>query len=130
MLQCGIPLLGPDPVSVLRLCTRLSGPAPAHTADSEKLRAECKSVRISDQLVTRRRRRVLKSLIAGAQATCACPQSAWCRGDLAPEFLGSGCIVAKQEAIRRSTVKFEQFSFGKIRINGIEYGYDIVIDQG
>ena len=27
-------------------------------------------------------------------------------------------------------MKFEQFSFGKIRIDGIEYGYDIVIDQG
>jgi len=39
-------------------------------------------------------------------------------------------VVAKQEAIRRSAVKFEQFSFGKIRIDGIEYGYDIVIDQG
>ncbi len=27
-------------------------------------------------------------------------------------------------------MKFEQFSFGKIRIDGIEYGYDIVIDRG
>jgi hypothetical protein len=27
-------------------------------------------------------------------------------------------------------MKFEQFSFGKIRIDGIEYGYDLVIDRG
>jgi hypothetical protein len=27
-------------------------------------------------------------------------------------------------------MKFEQFSFGQIRIDGIEYGYDIVIDRG
>jgi hypothetical protein len=27
-------------------------------------------------------------------------------------------------------MKFEQFSSGKIQIDGIEYGYDIVIDQG
>ncbi len=27
-------------------------------------------------------------------------------------------------------MKFEQFSFGRIRIDGIEYGYDIVLDRG
>jgi hypothetical protein len=27
-------------------------------------------------------------------------------------------------------MKFELFSFGRIRIDGIEYGYDIVIDRG
>src|SRR5271157_2213475 len=27
-------------------------------------------------------------------------------------------------------MKFQQFSFGQIRIDGIEYGYDIVIDRG
>ena len=27
-------------------------------------------------------------------------------------------------------MKFEQFSFGQIRIDGIEYGYDVVIDRG
>src|SRR3974390_2953606 len=27
-------------------------------------------------------------------------------------------------------MKFEHFSFGKIQIDGIEYGYDIVIDRG
>ena len=27
-------------------------------------------------------------------------------------------------------MKFQHFSFGKIRIDGIEYGYDIVIDRG
>ena len=27
-------------------------------------------------------------------------------------------------------MKFQQFSFGQIRIDGIEYGYDVVIDQG
>jgi len=27
-------------------------------------------------------------------------------------------------------MKFEQFLFGQIRIDGIEYGYDIVIDRG
>ncbi|MGB9154783.1 MAG: MTH938/NDUFAF3 family protein [Alphaproteobacteria bacterium] len=27
-------------------------------------------------------------------------------------------------------MKFQQFSFGKIRIDGTEYAYDIVIDQG
>ena len=27
-------------------------------------------------------------------------------------------------------MKFQQFSFGKIRIDGIEYCYDIVIDRG
>jgi hypothetical protein len=27
-------------------------------------------------------------------------------------------------------MKFQQVSFGKIRIDGIEYGYDIVIDRG
>ena len=25
---------------------------------------------------------------------------------------------------------FQQFSFGQIRIDGIEYGYDLVIDRG
>ena len=25
-------------------------------------------------------------------------------------------------------MKFQQFSFGQIRIDGIEYGYDVVID--
>jgi len=27
-------------------------------------------------------------------------------------------------------MKFQQFSFGHIRIDGIEYGYDVVIDRG
>jgi hypothetical protein len=27
-------------------------------------------------------------------------------------------------------MKFQQFAFGQIRIDGVEYGYDIVIDQG
>jgi len=27
-------------------------------------------------------------------------------------------------------MRLEQFSFGQIRIDGIEYGYDIVIDRG
>ena len=27
-------------------------------------------------------------------------------------------------------MKFQHFSFGKIQIDGIEYGYDIVIDRG
>jgi hypothetical protein len=27
-------------------------------------------------------------------------------------------------------MKFQQFSFGQIRIDGIEYGYDVVIDRG
>ena len=27
-------------------------------------------------------------------------------------------------------MKFQHFSFGKIRIDGVEYGYDIVIDRG
>jgi hypothetical protein len=27
-------------------------------------------------------------------------------------------------------MKFQQFAFGQIRIDGIEYGYDIVIDRG
>ena len=27
-------------------------------------------------------------------------------------------------------MKFEQFSFGQIRIDGIDYGHDIVIDRG
>ena len=27
-------------------------------------------------------------------------------------------------------MKFQQFSFGHIRIDGIEYGFDIVIDRG
>jgi hypothetical protein len=27
-------------------------------------------------------------------------------------------------------MKFEQFSFGQIRIDGIDYGCDVVIDQG
>ena len=30
----------------------------------------------------------------------------------------------------RSAIKFEQFSFGQIRIDAIEYGYDVVIDRG
>src|SRR5271167_1018123 len=30
----------------------------------------------------------------------------------------------------RSAMEFQQFSFGQIRIDGIEYGYDIVIDRG
>ena len=27
-------------------------------------------------------------------------------------------------------MKFEEFSFGRIRIDGVEYGYDVVIDRG
>ena len=27
-------------------------------------------------------------------------------------------------------MKFQKFSFGQIRIDGIEYGYDVVIDRG
>jgi hypothetical protein len=27
-------------------------------------------------------------------------------------------------------MKFQQFSFGQIRIDGTEYGYDVVIDRG
>jgi len=27
-------------------------------------------------------------------------------------------------------MEFQQFSFGQIRIDGIEYGYDVVIDRG
>jgi hypothetical protein len=27
-------------------------------------------------------------------------------------------------------VKFQEFSFGRIRIDGVEYGYDVVIDRG
>ena len=27
-------------------------------------------------------------------------------------------------------MKFQEFSFGQIRIDGIEYGYDVVIDRG
>ncbi len=27
-------------------------------------------------------------------------------------------------------MEFQQFSFGQIRIDGIEYGYDLVIDRG
>jgi hypothetical protein len=27
-------------------------------------------------------------------------------------------------------MKFQQFSFGQIRIDSIEYGYDVVIDRG
>jgi hypothetical protein len=27
-------------------------------------------------------------------------------------------------------LKFQQFSFGQIRIDGTEYGYDVVIDRG
>ena len=27
-------------------------------------------------------------------------------------------------------MKFQQFSFGQIRIDGIEYGYDVLIDRG
>jgi len=27
-------------------------------------------------------------------------------------------------------MNFQQFSFGQIRIDGIEYGYDVVIDRG
>ena len=30
----------------------------------------------------------------------------------------------------RSAMKFQQFSFGQIRIDGIEYGYYVVIDRG
>jgi hypothetical protein len=30
----------------------------------------------------------------------------------------------------RSAMKFQQFSFGQIRIDGIEYTYDVVIDRG
>ena len=30
----------------------------------------------------------------------------------------------------RSAMKFQQFSFGQIRIDGIGYGYDVVIDRG
>src|SRR5208337_4459838 len=30
----------------------------------------------------------------------------------------------------RFAMKFQQFSFGQIRIDGIEYGYDVVIDRG
>ena len=36
-----------------------------------------------------------------------------------------GCILYP-----RSAMKFQQFSFGQIRIDGIEYGYDVVIDRG
>jgi hypothetical protein len=32
----------------------------------------------------------------------------------------AGCIL-----YTRSAMKFEQFSFGQIRIDGIEYGYDM-----
>ena len=31
---------------------------------------------------------------------------------------------------RRPPMKFQQFSFGQIRIDGVEYGYDVVIDGG
>src|SRR5664280_516936 len=27
-------------------------------------------------------------------------------------------------------MKFEQFSFGQVRIDGVDYGHDIVIDRG
>jgi hypothetical protein len=27
-------------------------------------------------------------------------------------------------------MKFQQLSFGQIRIDGIDYGYDVVIDRG
>ena len=27
-------------------------------------------------------------------------------------------------------MKFQQFSFGQIRIDGIEYGYEVVVDRG
>ena len=27
-------------------------------------------------------------------------------------------------------MKFQQFSFGQIRIDGIEYGYGVVVDRG
>ena len=27
-------------------------------------------------------------------------------------------------------MKFQQFSFGQFRIDGIEYGYDVVTDRG
>ena len=27
-------------------------------------------------------------------------------------------------------MKFQQFSFGQIRIDGIEYCYDVVVDRG
>src|ERR1039457_3515078 len=30
----------------------------------------------------------------------------------------------------RPPMKFQQFSFGQTRIDGIEYGYDVVIDRG
>jgi hypothetical protein len=36
-----------------------------------------------------------------------------------------GCIL-----YQRQTMKFEQFSFGQIRIDGTDYSYDVVIDRG
>src|SRR5271157_4065505 len=36
-----------------------------------------------------------------------------------------GCIL-----YQRPAMKFQQFSFGQIRIDGIECGYDVVIDRG
>ena len=36
-----------------------------------------------------------------------------------------GCIL-----YLRSAMKFQHFSFGQIRIDGIEYSYDVVIDRG
>ena len=37
----------------------------------------------------------------------------------------AGCILYP-----RSAMKFQHFSFGQIRIDGVEYGYDVVIDRG
>ena len=36
-----------------------------------------------------------------------------------------GCILGQ-----RLAMKFRHFSFGQIRIDGIEYGYDVMIDRG
>src|ERR1019366_4059439 len=36
-----------------------------------------------------------------------------------------GCILRLRPAM-----KFQEFTFGQIRIDGIEYGYDVVIDRG
>ena len=36
-----------------------------------------------------------------------------------------GCILDQKPAM-----KFQQFSLGQIRIDGIEYGYDVVLDRG
>lgn len=35
-----------------------------------------------------------------------------------------GCILN-----RRPAMKFQQFSLGQIRIDGIEYGYDVVLER-